>query len=70
MEELIVKYLTDTLTSGEAARFRALLGSDTAFAAEFRARLAALALADYSLRDSEKDDDLPLKLSELTGQPS
>lgn len=65
MEELIIKYLTDNLTPAEIARFRALLGSDKAFAAEFKVCLATLALTDYSLRDAEKDD-LAHKLLELT----
>lgn len=65
MEELIVKYLTDKLSPAEVARFRALLSSDKAFEAEFKACLAALALTDYSLRDAEKDD-LAHKLLELT----
>lgn len=67
MEELIVQYLTDTLTAAENARFRALESSDASFASELRGCLTALALTDYSLRDAEKDD-LTCKLLEFTGQ--
>ncbi len=55
MEELIVKYLTDTLTAAENARFRALESSDASFASELRGCL------------TEKDD-LTCKLLEFTGQ--
>ena len=58
MEELIVKYLTDTLTPDEEARFEALECSEPC--------LAALALTDYSLPDAGKNDMLKLRLSEIT----
>lgn len=65
MEELIIKYLTDTLTPDEDARLRAMKSSDTSFVSEAKACLTALALTDYSLRDAEKNDDLTYKLQEL-----
>lgn len=66
MEELIVKYLTDTLTPDEKARFEAIECSEPTFADEFKRCLAALALTDYSLADAGKNDMLKCRLSEIT----
>lgn len=66
MEELIVKYLTDTLTPDEEARFEAMASSEPTFVVEFKRCLAALALTDYSLSDAGKNDMLKCKLSEIT----
>lgn len=67
MEELIVKYLTDTLTPVEKSRFRAFASVDSdAFAAEFKRCLATLALIDLSLPDAGKNDELQCNLVEIT----
>lgn len=65
MEELIIKYLTDTLSAPEAARFRTLLSSDPEFRREFERMQATLALADFSLDYSAKDEAVERKLDEL-----
>lgn len=64
MEQLIIKYLTDTLSATEAARFSTLLGSDPEFRREFERTQAALAIADFSL-DYGKNDAVDRKLDDL-----
>lgn len=67
MEELIVKYLTDKLTSDEEARFRAMLNSEADFGVEFKECLAALALADLSINGVKPEDEAVMrqKLAEI-----
>lgn len=45
-EDMIIKYLTDSLTDSEQERFRTLISTDQSFRMELSLSIAALALSD------------------------
>jgi len=67
MEELITKYLTDSLCEAEEERFRALMCTDESFRREFARSLATLAIVDYSLENAN-EGDVAERLEELMRQ--